>query len=92
MNGRWVKSHKIVKFPFREFDPSNYLVPRNGSEDGITTVPTVNGGFENHQAMANGQAVLVKETVSDGELWDHTMGCSVYEDKIFTKTAQRCII
>jgi len=26
-NGRWVKSHKIVKFPFRDFDPTNYLVP-----------------------------------------------------------------
>ena len=31
-NGRWVKSHKIVKFPFRDFDPTNYLVP--GSSHG----------------------------------------------------------
>lgn len=27
-NGRWVKSQKIVKFPFRDFDPTGYLVPR----------------------------------------------------------------
>jgi len=31
-NGRWVKSHKIVKFPFRDFDPTNYVVP--GSSHG----------------------------------------------------------
>ncbi|GFR09430.1 ubiquitin carboxyl-terminal hydrolase 32 [Trichonephila clavata] len=30
LNGRWVKSHKIVKFPFENFDPTDYLarVPR----------------------------------------------------------------
>ncbi|XP_074640674.1 ubiquitin carboxyl-terminal hydrolase 32-like [Tubulanus polymorphus] len=25
LNGRWVKSHKIVKFPREDFDPTNYL-------------------------------------------------------------------
>ena len=29
MNGRWVKSQKIVKFPVNEFDPTNYIVPRD---------------------------------------------------------------
>lgn len=29
MNGRWVKSHKIVNFPYEEFDPSRYVVPRS---------------------------------------------------------------
>ncbi|BFZ19073.1 hypothetical protein BsWGS_22113 [Bradybaena similaris] len=28
LNGRWVKSHKIVNFPLRGFDPSAYLAPR----------------------------------------------------------------
>lgn len=30
LNGRWVKSHKIVRFPFEKFDPTDYLakVPR----------------------------------------------------------------
>ena len=28
LNGRWVKSHKIVKFPLENFDPSCYLAPR----------------------------------------------------------------
>jgi len=32
-NGRWVKSHKIVKFPFRDFDPTNYLVPGSSHHD-----------------------------------------------------------
>lgn len=30
-NGRWVKSQKIVKFPFRDFDPTGYLVPRHAA-------------------------------------------------------------
>lgn len=25
LNGRWVKSHKIVRFPFHHFDPTDYL-------------------------------------------------------------------
>ncbi|XP_022103734.1 ubiquitin carboxyl-terminal hydrolase 32-like isoform X2 [Acanthaster planci] len=29
VNGRWVKSQKIVKFPKENFDPSNFLAPRN---------------------------------------------------------------
>jgi len=32
-NGRWVKSHKIVRFPFRDFDPTNYLVPGASHHD-----------------------------------------------------------
>ena len=28
VNGRWVKSQKIVKFPKHNFDPSNFLAPR----------------------------------------------------------------
>ena len=29
VNGRWVKSQKIVKFPKEDFDPSNFLAPRH---------------------------------------------------------------
>lgn len=25
MNGKWVKSQKVVNFPFRDFDPTAYL-------------------------------------------------------------------
>ena len=50
MNGRWVKSQKIVKFPVSEFDPGNYLVPRNPSSraiyDGDKLVTT--NGATNH--------------------------------------------
>ncbi|XP_060562624.1 ubiquitin carboxyl-terminal hydrolase 32-like [Ruditapes philippinarum] len=31
LNGRWVKSHKIVNFPLVDFDPSCYLAPRKHS-------------------------------------------------------------
>ena len=29
LNGHWVKSQKIVKFPFSDFTPSDYVVPRD---------------------------------------------------------------
>ena len=29
LNGRWVKSHKIVNFPLQAFDPSAYLAERD---------------------------------------------------------------
>lgn len=29
MNGRWIKSQKIVKFPRENFDPSAFLAPRD---------------------------------------------------------------
>ncbi|KAK1158206.1 ubiquitin carboxyl-terminal hydrolase 32-like [Acipenser oxyrinchus oxyrinchus] len=29
MNGRWIKSQKIVKFPCEQFDPGAFLVPRD---------------------------------------------------------------
>ncbi len=31
-NGRWVKSQKIVKFPQSNFDPTQYVVPREKSQ------------------------------------------------------------
>lgn len=31
LNGRWVKSHKIVNFPLVNFDPNCYLAPRKHS-------------------------------------------------------------
>ncbi|GFO06715.1 ubiquitin carboxyl-terminal hydrolase 32 [Plakobranchus ocellatus] len=31
LNGRWVKSHKIVNFPLQAFDPSAYLAQRDPS-------------------------------------------------------------
>lgn len=33
LNGRWVKSHKIVKFPSEDFDPANYLAERSGIQE-----------------------------------------------------------
>ncbi|XP_061923312.1 ubiquitin carboxyl-terminal hydrolase 32 [Entelurus aequoreus] len=29
VNGRWIKSQKIVKFPMEDFDPSTFLVPKD---------------------------------------------------------------
>lgn len=32
MNGRWIKSQKIVKFPRENFDPGAFLAPRDGGQ------------------------------------------------------------
>lgn len=34
MNNRWIKSHKVVEFPFHDLDPTKYLadVPRKTIE------------------------------------------------------------
>ncbi|KAJ7995851.1 hypothetical protein DPEC_G00231010 [Dallia pectoralis] len=32
MNGRWIKSQKIVKFPREQFDPSAFLTPREADQ------------------------------------------------------------
>ena len=41
MNGRWVKSNKIVNFPMDKFDPSEFVVKRSNVESG-SYVRTVN--------------------------------------------------
>ncbi|XP_062601497.1 ubiquitin carboxyl-terminal hydrolase 32-like isoform X2 [Saccostrea cucullata] len=61
LNGRWVKSHKIVNFPIEKFDPSNYLAPRAVSEQSVTCVcqsnnsaeiqPVPNGDIPNHNDL-----------------------------------------
>lgn len=47
MNGRWVKSNKIVNFPMENFDPSEFVVKRSttgncDTTDENTFVRTVN--------------------------------------------------
>ena len=32
MNGRWIKSQKIVRFPMETFDPSAFLTPRDADQ------------------------------------------------------------
>ncbi|CAN0056591.1 unnamed protein product [Lampetra planeri] len=39
VNGRWIKSHKIVKFPRRGLDPSAFLAPRRDPEDARAVSP-----------------------------------------------------
>ncbi len=53
LNGRWVKSQKIVKFPVKDFDPTNYLAPRAPKgRTGPGRLSTANGAT-NHDTNAN---------------------------------------
>uniref|UniRef100_A0A673W6C9 ubiquitinyl hydrolase 1 n=1 Tax=Salmo trutta TaxID=8032 RepID=A0A673W6C9_SALTR len=38
VNGRWIKSQKIVQFPRESFDPSVYLAPREAGLNGLHSV------------------------------------------------------
>ena len=56
LNGRWIKSHKIVDFPFQGLDPTDYLAAVPGAtlqrfkslklKRSPSTAPTVNGVIE----------------------------------------------
>ncbi|KAI0214877.1 Ubiquitin carboxyl-terminal hydrolase 32 [Lamellibrachia satsuma] len=41
LNGHWVKSQKIVKFPFSDFTPCDYVVPRDKSKKTVKTTPDI---------------------------------------------------
>lgn len=40
MSGRWVKSHKIVRFPHNDLDPTKYLAPRSPSSQVLVSAPS----------------------------------------------------
>ena len=62
VNGRWVKSQKIVKFPKHNFDPSNFLAPRencnSGSMVAIQTPMPVRKDTETQTASNSGTTTL----------------------------------
>ena len=68
MNGRWVKSNKIVNFPMETFDPSEFVVKRtttsNASEDG-TFVRTVNVQTAVEERLEHGKEPVALETDSN---------------------------
>ena len=45
LNGRWVKSHKIVNFPLQAFDPSAYLAERDPKSPLEKTIPPASPVF-----------------------------------------------
>ncbi|XP_041733827.2 ubiquitin carboxyl-terminal hydrolase 32 isoform X2 [Coregonus clupeaformis] len=46
VNGRWIKSQKIVKFPRESFDPSVYLAPREAGLNGLHSLQSRSEGEE----------------------------------------------
>uniref|UniRef100_A0A673Y8E6 Ubiquitin carboxyl-terminal hydrolase n=1 Tax=Salmo trutta TaxID=8032 RepID=A0A673Y8E6_SALTR len=46
VNGRWIKSQKIVQFPRERFDPSVYLAPREAGLNGLHSVQSRSEGEE----------------------------------------------
>lgn len=55
MNGRWVKSNKIVNFPMETFDPSEFVVKRSAST----------GNFETGEDSTFVRTVNVQTVVED---------------------------
>ncbi|XP_052324869.1 ubiquitin carboxyl-terminal hydrolase 32-like [Oncorhynchus keta] len=46
VNGRWIKSQKIVQFPRERFDPSVYLAPREAGLNGLHSLQSRSEGEE----------------------------------------------
>ncbi|XP_045069861.1 ubiquitin carboxyl-terminal hydrolase 32-like isoform X1 [Coregonus clupeaformis] len=46
VNGRWIKSQKIVRFPRERFDPSVYLAPREAGLNGLHSLQSRSEGEE----------------------------------------------
>ena len=55
LNGRWVKSHKIVNFPYENFDPSRYVVPRSSEKHNNIYDTNCN---QSKNALHNGDSIV----------------------------------
>ncbi len=76
MNGRWVKSNKIVNFPMEKFDPSEFVVKRTNS--------TGNCDREEDSAgvrTVNVQTVVEETLQQPGETSDQVT-VETYSDKV----------
>jgi ubiquitin carboxyl-terminal hydrolase 6/32 len=75
VNGRWVKSHKIVNFPLRGFDPSAYLALRDHAEPTTIATPIALESSLHHQQhhwepappISIGGAPISVTTLTNGE-------------------------
>ncbi|XP_071486831.1 ubiquitin carboxyl-terminal hydrolase 32-like [Diadema antillarum] len=68
VNGRWVKSQKIVKFPKRNFNISNFVVPRDrdpsSSSEDVSGEPEKNGDGDSVLGPSTGVSVNTIEMKS----------------------------
>uniref|UniRef100_A0A8C7G4F2 Ubiquitin carboxyl-terminal hydrolase 32 n=1 Tax=Oncorhynchus kisutch TaxID=8019 RepID=A0A8C7G4F2_ONCKI len=69
VNGRWIKSQKIVQFPRERFDPSVYLAPREAGLNGLHGLQSRNEGEEllrirGGETEGLGRAVLLSPALS----------------------------
>lgn len=73
MNGKWVKSQKVVNFPFKDFDPTAYLasVPKHTvvrhRELEMLRLEEGDGSFVYSPAPLNGgqEAIIAPDSSSD---------------------------
>lgn len=70
MNGRWVKSNKIVNFPMENFDPSEFVVKR------LNTT----GSYDNCEASQFVRAVNVESAAADAQCLPGSV--TTYSDKV----------
>lgn len=81
-NGRWVKSQKIVKFPFRDFDPTGYLVPRQAAAAETNHCSASDAWNEDGSAGQTKQMLIQRNHNNNTEIADLS-SCSIEtRDKI----------
>ncbi|XP_067866457.1 ubiquitin carboxyl-terminal hydrolase 32 isoform X2 [Heterodontus francisci] len=66
VNGRWIKSQKIVKFPREGFDPSAFLVPRDSvqMEQQTAQIELKKSDLRNSQGTGTGGSVELQASVN----------------------------
>lgn len=70
VNGRWIKSQKIVKFPREGFDPGAFLVPLDSkqTEQQAAQVGLKKSDLRNTQELDTGDCLGVQSGVNVGNL------------------------
>ncbi|XP_060064706.1 ubiquitin carboxyl-terminal hydrolase 32-like [Ylistrum balloti] len=73
LNGKWVKSHKIVKFPVEDFDPSNYIAPTrkidNKSQNSTTSTSSEESLNQSNHCCQNLNPSTQHNPVPNERMW-----------------------
>lgn len=85
LNGRWVKSHKIVNFPLVGFDPKAYLANREPMD--TTNVDHNKGGHNNtpHDPMVDND--VIPQDAPDGNWCRDTISSNILANHYGSSTS-----
>ena len=86
LNSKWVKSQKIVKFPFTDFDPSNYLVSRTNNQNTTEQCSQANSQSKSHAD----DATISSRLRDDGTPQQRSHDVDTKTDEQVVNTSNHC--